>query len=107
MVTPNETDTPPTEYQRELSDAELRTLAESMAERTTALLSQGVPLPVQEITNHHLIGLLECVAGPEASLRVREWHLTWVDRMLDQTEAALRAHMIGNLDLLNGAVPPS
>jgi len=87
-----------TEYERQLSDPELAALAIDVQSRISALLAQGVPLPMQEIENHHLIGLLECFVGREESLRVREWHLSWVDRMLDQTEAAIRMRMIGLLD---------
>lgn len=81
-------------YERELSDAELVVLTTSVIARTSALLSQGANLPMQTIENHHVIGLLEALLGPEESLLVKEWHLTWLDRMLDQVEGAMRAHLL-------------
>jgi hypothetical protein len=112
MVSKNGTMTEAAEYIRELSDAELVTLAGSVATRTQAFLSQGVPLPVGQIENHHLLGLLECLIGPEESLTVREWHLTWVDRQLDAVEAQVRTRLLEsgvfdavqrNVDSANGA----
>jgi hypothetical protein len=88
-LTPEE-DTEATEYVRELNDAQLVGLAVHVGQRVSALLAQGVNLPMQQVENHHLIGLLECFVGPEESMRVREWHLTWLDRKLDAVEAAQR-----------------
>jgi hypothetical protein len=86
-----------TEYLRKLDDKELVALAVHIQGRVSAMLAQGVPLPMQQIENHHLIGLLECFVGPEESLRVREWHLSWVDRQLDGVEATIRMRMIESL----------
>lgn len=83
-----------TEYERVLNDTELLVLNVDIQHRISAMLGQGVPLPMQQIENHHLIGLLECFVGPEESLRVREWHLMWVDRQLDQVDAQIRAQML-------------
>jgi hypothetical protein len=58
------------------------------------VLSQGVPLPMAQIENHHLIGLLECFVGPDEALRVREWHLSWVDRQLDIVETQIRRQLL-------------
>lgn len=91
-------ETEATEYERTLSDEQLVGFAVEIGGRVQALLQQGVPLPMQEIENHHLIGLLECFVGPEDSLRVREWHLNWLDNMLDQVEGQLRARMLTMLD---------
>jgi hypothetical protein len=90
-----------TEYERQLSDTEVVALAVLCDQRIAALLNQGVAMPMQEIENHHIIGLLEQFIGPHESIRVREWHLTWLDRMLDKAEATARAHVLGALDLLN------
>lgn len=84
-------------YERTLTDAELVGLALDVQRRTAALLAQGVPLPMQEIENHHIIGLLECFIGPDQALTVREWHLTWLDRMLDKADAAIRMQVLGIL----------
>jgi hypothetical protein len=90
------------DYSRTLDDAQLVALAQHVDRRTQAILAQGVPLPVSQIENHHLIGLLEAMVGKAKSLRVREWHLSWVDRMLDEVEATMRAQMLasGFLDQL-------
>lgn len=93
-------------YRRELSDVELVQLGLDVDRRVLALASQGLAIPADQITSHLVIGLLEQIIGPEESLRVREWHLTWLDRQLDRAEGELRAAMIGNLDVLNGAVQP-
>lgn len=90
-------DTQATEYTRELSDVELVGLAVDVQRRVDQLISQGAPMPMQEIENHHIIGLLEAFVGPEDSLRVKEWHLTWLDRKLDQAEAAMRVHLLRQL----------
>ena len=84
-------------YVRELSDLELFGLAVDVQRRVDLLMSQGAPVPLQEIENHHIIGLLECFVGPEESLRVKEWHLSWLDRKLDQAEAAMRVHFLNVL----------
>jgi hypothetical protein len=84
------------EYQRQLTDEQLVALGEHVSRRMQALLSQGVPLPVAQIENHHLIGLLEAMVGKAKSLRVREWHLSWVDRSLDDVEATMRAQMLAS-----------
>ena len=89
-------DTEATEYQRNLNDSELVGLTLDIQQRIGALLSQGIPLPMQQIENHHLIGLLECFVGKEQSLRVREWHLTWVDRQLDAVEARMRLELLAS-----------
>ena len=94
----------PTEYVRQLDDAQLVALAVHVQERIAALVGQGVPLPMGQIENHNLVGLLEALAGPELSLRVREWHLTWVDRQLDQAETVLRMRLLES-GLLDGAGP--
>lgn len=87
-----------TEYERQLDDAQLVGLALEVQGRVSALLSQGVNLPMQQIENHHLIGLLECFVGPDESLRVREWHLSWLDRKLDTIEATIRLGLMADLD---------
>jgi hypothetical protein len=93
-----------TEYERELTDEQLVGLAVHVGTRVTvvsAALAQLNPpqsLPMQQIENHHPIALLECFVGPEEALRVREFHLTWVDRMLDQVEAGLRMQAFAVLD---------
>jgi hypothetical protein len=87
-----------TEYQRTLSDEQLVGFSVEISRRVQSLLGQGVPLPMQEIENHHLIGLLDCLVGPEDSMRVREWHLSWLDEMLDQVEGQLRARALTVLD---------
>jgi hypothetical protein len=97
MVTP-EKETEATAYERELSDDQLLALAGHVGARVSALLGQGVNLPMQQIENHHLIGLLECFVGPDESLRVREWHLTWLDSKLDAIEAQMRMQMLSALN---------
>lgn len=87
-----------TEYVRELTDEQLVGLTVMVSQRVATLLGQGVPLPMQEIENHHLIGLLECFVGPEEAMRVREWHLSWLDRRLDAVEAGLRMQLLGMMD---------
>lgn len=87
-----------TEYERVLDNAQLVGMTLDVQRRIQTLLGQGVPLPMQQIENHHLTGLLECFVGPEESLRVREWHLMWVDRQLDAVEAQMRMQMLGILD---------
>jgi hypothetical protein len=87
-----------TEYVRELDDTELVAFAGEVQNRQTSLLNQGVNLPVPSIETHHLLGLLEAMAGPEVSGRVREWHLMWLDRMFDEVEAAMRVQILGMLD---------
>ena len=95
---PSAPDAEATEYVRQLDNAQLVGLLLDVNQRTQRLLAQGANLPMQQIENHHLIGLLECFVGPEESLRVREWHLTWLDRKLDDVEAAIRMQMLGLLD---------
>jgi hypothetical protein len=79
-----------TEYVRELSDEQLVGLTVEIGRRITSLNERKVLLPMQQIENHHLIGLLECFVGPEDALRVREWHLTWLDRYLDAVDTQER-----------------
>lgn len=93
-----------TEYLRHLDDAKLVALSVHINERIQAIVGQGVPLPMAQIENHHLIGLLECFVGPEESMRVREWHLSWVDRQLDALEATLRMRMLDS-GLFDGGAP--
>jgi hypothetical protein len=101
----NEIEPLATEYERELSDTEVVALAVDVNRRIGTLLQQGAHMPMQEIENHHIIGLLEQFIGPDESMRVREWHLTWLDRKLDEAEAAVRVTMVQGLDLLNGIQP--
>jgi len=90
-------ETEATAYERELTDEQLLALAGNIGARVSALLSQGVNLPMQQIENHHLIGLLECFVGPDESLRVREWHLSWLDNKLDAIEAQMRLSVVESL----------
>jgi hypothetical protein len=92
------------DYRRQLDDAQLVAFAAEVDRRTQALLAQGVPLPVAQIENHLLIGLLEQLVGRAKALRVREWHLTWVDRQLDEVEAVMRAQLLQS-GLFGGADP--
>lgn len=96
---PPDTEPEPTEYVRELSDDELVQLTVHLGMRVAAVSEElakiGQGLPMAQIENHHLIGLLECFVGPEEALRVREWHCTWLDRKLDAVEAGLRIQMLG------------
>jgi hypothetical protein len=94
VVNENGTMTEAGDYVRELSDAELVALAQKVGQRTQALVSQGVPIPIHSVESHHLIGLLESFVGPEESLTVREWHLTWLDRQLDEVERQMRVNLI-------------
>lgn len=87
-----------TEYERQLTDEQLVGLAADLQRRAIALTSSGVDLPMQQLENHHIIGLLEQFIGPEESLRVREWHLTFVDRYFDMREAEMRMRMLSVLD---------
>jgi hypothetical protein len=87
-----------TEYERTLTDEQLVGFSVEISQRVQSILSQGVPLPMQEIENHHIIALLECFIGSEESLRVREFHLSWLDNMLDQVEGQLRARALTMLD---------
>lgn len=91
-----------TEYVRELTDEQLVGLAVDLQCRAAALAQQGAPLPMAQLENHHLIGLLEQLVGREDALRVKEWHLMFVDRYFDQVEAELRMRMLSALD---GVVP--
>ena len=91
-----------TEYVRTLTDAELVGLALDLQRRAAALAQSGYPLPMQQLENHHLIGLLEHLVGREDALRVKEWHMTFVDRYFDQIEAEQRMRMLSALD---GVVP--
>jgi hypothetical protein len=87
-----------TEYVRTMSDDKLDAFAEEMNRRIGALLSQGVPLPISEINDHYIIGLLEIFLGEAESSRVREWHLLWTEEQIDTVETELRMRMIGMLD---------
>ena len=71
---------------------------EPIGQRVAAFGAQGVALPMQQIENHHLIALLECFVGPEESLRVREFHLTWLDKKLDAIDAQLRMQMLSGVN---------
>jgi hypothetical protein len=84
------------DYERTLDDEQLIALAADADRRVKALLAQGVPLPMAQIESHHLIGLLENFIGRPRSLRVREWHLLWLERQLDNVEAEVRAHLISS-----------
>jgi hypothetical protein len=101
-VVTEQIDTEAIEYVRELDDAQLVALAGHIGARVSALAAQGVALPMQQIENHHLIGLLECFVGPEESLRVREWHCVWLDQKLDAIEAQMRMQVFTSL---NGDAP--
>lgn len=98
MVTDRDVDVDPNEYERQLDDTQLVLLTEDVNRRVQALLQQGVPLPMAQIENHHLIGLLEVMVGRAKSLRVKEWHLVWVDAQLDNVETEVRLRMSGLLD---------
>jgi hypothetical protein len=93
-------------YARELTNAELAALALDVDRRMIAVQQQGAVLPLGSIENHLVIGLLERLLGEDEALTVREWHLTWLDRQLDNLEAQIRQATIANLDVLNGAVRP-
>lgn len=94
VVNERDLDADPNEYKRQLDDEQLATLAADVNRHTQALLAQGVPLPMPQIENHHVIGLLEMFIGRAKSLRVREWHLLWLARQLDEVEAQMRAHLL-------------
>ena len=94
MVTETDIDADPNGYDRQLDDAQLADFATDINSRVQTLLGQGVPLPMSQIENHHLIGLIEVLVGRAKSLRVREWHLVWVDRQLDEVEGQMRAQLI-------------
>lgn len=87
-----------TEYERTLTDEQLVGLAADLQRRAMSIEQSGQPLPMQQLENHHLIGLLECFVGPEEALRVREWHLTFVDRYLDAVEAGMRMRLLAAVD---------
>jgi hypothetical protein len=95
-----------TEYVRELSDVELVGLAGDLQRRAIQLAQQGIEMPMQQLENHHIIGLLEMFIGPEDALRVREWHLTFVDRYFDMREGELRMRMLSVFDKADPADVP-
>jgi len=95
-------DTEATEYARELDDAQLVALTGNIRARVEALAAQGVALPMAQIENHLLIGLLGCMVGTEESLRVREWHLSWMDRQLDHVESEVRTQLLKSGVIPNG-----
>lgn len=95
-VVDDDLDAGPNEYVRHLDDDELLLLSVDVTRRFQALVSQGVPLPVAQIENHHLLGLLEAMVGPELSMKVREWHLLWLDRQLDNVEAQVRTQLLSS-----------
>jgi len=97
-------DSDPSAYTRTLDDAQLVALAANVNARVQAVLAQGVPLPMSQIETHHLLGLLEALVGPEDSLRVREWHLVWLDTQLDNVEAQMRARLLDS-GIFDGAAP--
>ena len=63
-------------------------------DRINRLLSQGLPLPVAQIENHYMVGLLEKLLGADESAEVLDWHLDWVNERLDDIEAKMREQMI-------------
>lgn len=63
-------------------------------DRVNRLLAQGVPLPLAQIENHYVVGLLEKLLGTEESTEVLDWHLEWVNDRLDQIEAQMRAQLL-------------
>lgn len=73
---------------------EAATRALQTDDRTNALLSQGIPVPVTQIENHYIIGLLEKLLGPEETVEVLEWHLDWVNARYDQIEAEMRSRLL-------------
>lgn len=85
-----------TQYVRVLDNAQLVGMAVDLQRRAATLAAQGVPLPMAQLENHHLIGLLDCLVGAEESLRVKEWHLMFVDRYFDQIEAEQRIKLLGS-----------
>jgi len=82
----------------QLSAAEVAALAVAVQERINVLIGQGVPLPLAQMETHYVIGLLEELLGAERSLKVKEWHLSWVDRQLDAVEAQMRIQMLTGLE---------
>lgn len=96
MVNHADIDVDPAGYERTLNDVELAEFAAELDRRVKALLAQGVPLPIAQVENHYLVGLLESLIGPTDSLRVKEWHLEWLERQLDNVEAEVRAHLISS-----------
>ena len=67
-------------------------------QRVNRLLAQGVPLPVAQIENHYIVGLLEKLLGADESAEVLDWHLDWVDARLDEIENQMRLQISGLLD---------
>jgi len=63
-------------------------------ERTNRLLAQGVPVPLPQIENHLIVGLLEKLLGQDAADEVMEWHLDWVNERYDQIEAQMREQLL-------------
>lgn len=86
------------EYERELDDKQMVALAVDLARRGEALQSQGIFIDMVAIANHHLIGLLEFLVGEDEADRIKEWHLSFVDRHIDQQEARARAALLTRLD---------
>ena len=91
-------------YVRQLDDDQLVVMGENVALRIQALLAQGIPIPMAQIENHHLLGLLESLAGAELANNVREWHLLWTDGQLDAIEAEMRLRLLDS-GLFDGAGP--
>ena len=65
-------------------------------DRTNALLAQGIPVPVAQIENHYIVGLLEKLLGPEESTEVLDWHLEWVNERYDAIEAKMREQLLSS-----------
>ncbi|HUO47997.1 MAG TPA: hypothetical protein VMU09_04105 [Acidimicrobiales bacterium] len=96
---------PPVE-DREMTAAEVAGFALDVQSRINLLIQQGVLLPLGQMENHYVIGLLEELLGAQRSLRVKEWHLSWVDRQLDTVEAQVRMQSLANLEAAaNGRQP--
>ena len=92
------------EYLRVLDEGELIAMSVHLDTRIKVLGAElarrGQSLPIDQIANHYVVGLLENICGPEQSMRVREWHCMWLDRILDKAEAAER---LGALGIFEGA----
>lgn len=99
-------DAPP----RPLTAPEVAALALDVQTRCNNLTAQGVPLPTDQMEHHLIIGLLEELLGPDRSLKVKEWHLSWVDNQLDKVEASLRMGALAGMEgalHANGGIPRS
>jgi hypothetical protein len=63
-------------------------------ERTNRLLAQGIPVPLSQIENHYIVGLLEKILGAHRSAEVLDWHLDWVNERYDQIETQMREQLL-------------